>query len=112
LYEEAMAICREEDQPLMLAHTVRHVGDIHRDARRAELGELCYLEALSIYRNNEHTDTLDLANAIRPLAIIKNAAGEVEEATHRWARGCCGKFTKTGTGGRQRRTGALPPVCQ
>jgi len=85
LYEEAVALCREEDDPLMLAHSVRHVGDIHRDAGRAELAEACYLEALAIYRNNEHTDTLDLANAVRPLAILKDAAGEVAEARRLWA---------------------------
>ena len=27
--EEAVAICRELDGPLRLAHTVRHLGDIH-----------------------------------------------------------------------------------
>ena len=80
LYEEAVAICRGEGDPLLLAHTVRHVGDIHRDAGRFELAEPCYVEALTIYRNDEHTEPLDLANAIRPLAILKDNAGEVEEA--------------------------------
>ena len=85
LYEEALAICREEDDQLLLAHTVRHLGDIHQDAGRADLAEPCYVEALSIYRNNEHTGTLDLANAIRPLALLKDNAGEIEEAKRLWS---------------------------
>jgi tetratricopeptide (TPR) repeat protein len=85
LYEEALALCREENDPLLLAHTVRHLGDIHRDAGRASLAEPCYVEAIALYRNDEHAEALDLANAIRPLAILKDDAGEVEEAMRLWA---------------------------
>ena len=85
LYEEAVVICRAEGDRLMLAHTVRHVGDIHREAGRAELAEPCYREALEIYRRNARTEALDLANAIRPLALLKDDAGEVEEAIRLWA---------------------------
>ncbi len=80
LYEEAVTICRKGDDALTLAHTVRHLGDIHQDAGRAELAEPCYHEALALYRSHERTPPLDLANAIRPLAILKDDAGEVEEA--------------------------------
>ena len=84
LYEEAVAICREQDDPLLLAHTVRHVGDIHRDAKRPELAEPCYVEAIAIYRSNALTEVLDLANALRGLAILKDDAGEAEEAKRLW----------------------------
>ena len=49
------------------------------------LAELCYIEAIAIYRSNEHPATLDLANALRPLAILKDDAGEVEAAKRLWA---------------------------
>jgi len=84
LYEEAVAICREEDDALTLAHAVRHLGDIHQDAGRVELAEPCYNEALAIYRSHKETSPLDLANAIRPLAILKGRAGEKEEAIRLW----------------------------
>jgi tetratricopeptide (TPR) repeat protein len=84
LYEEAVALCREEGDPLTLAHTVRHLGDIHRSAGRAELAEPRYHEALALYRSHEGTPVLDLANAIRPLAILKQATGEAEEARRLW----------------------------
>jgi tetratricopeptide (TPR) repeat protein len=84
LYEEAAALCREEGQSLPLAHTVRHLGDIHRSAGRPELAEPCYREALALYRGDGRTAPLDLANAIRPLAILKEDAGEAEEACRLW----------------------------
>ncbi len=84
LYEEAVAICRKLDEPLALAHTVRHLGDTHRDEGRAGMAETCYLEAIELYRGHEQTSLLDLANAIRPLAILMDDAGRVEEARRLW----------------------------
>jgi tetratricopeptide (TPR) repeat protein len=83
LYEEAIALCREEGDPIALAHTVRHLGDIHRDAGHLTQAEPCYHEALALYRGHEHAP-LDLANAIRPLAIRKEAVGEAEAARRLW----------------------------
>lgn len=85
LYEEAVALCREAGEPLALAHTIRHLGDIHLEAGRLELAEPCYHEALTLYRGNERTASLDLANAIRPLAMLKEQKGEVKEARSLWA---------------------------
>jgi tetratricopeptide (TPR) repeat protein len=85
LYEEAVTICRGESDSLLLAHTIRHVGDIHQDAGRPELAEPCYQEALTIYRNHEETAVLDLANTVRPLALLKEENGEVEGAKRLWA---------------------------
>jgi tetratricopeptide (TPR) repeat protein len=83
LYEEAVTISREDGDPLMLAHTIRHLGDIHRDSKRLADAELCYLEALALYRAHE-PDPLDLANAIRQFAILKEATGKAEEARPLW----------------------------
>ena len=38
-----------------------------------------YLEALALYRTQAQPPALDLANAIRPLAILKDTLGDVEE---------------------------------
>jgi tetratricopeptide (TPR) repeat protein len=83
-YEEAVAIYRAQGDALVLAHTVRHVADIHRHDGSRELAERCYQEALHIYRSYERTPPLDLANAIRGLAILKDDAGEAEEARSLW----------------------------
>jgi tetratricopeptide (TPR) repeat protein len=85
LYEEAVSLCRGQSDALRLAHTVRHLGDLHQDAGRLGLAEPCYEEALALYRGSGHTPPpLDLANAIRPLAILRERAGNVVEAAGLW----------------------------
>jgi tetratricopeptide (TPR) repeat protein len=83
-YEEAVGLCRGEDDALLLAHTVRHLGDVHQDAGRPDLAEPCYCEALALYRGHEETRPLDLANAIRSLAMLKERSGELGEAVVLW----------------------------
>jgi len=65
-------------------HTIGHLGNIHLDAGRLELAEPCYDEALALYRENEQTVPLDLANAIRPLAILQKRNGDRELAKSLW----------------------------
>ena len=74
-YEQAVAIFREVGDPLKLAHTVRHLGDVHHEAGRGELAEPCYREALALYRNHEPRQPLNLANAIRSLAVLEGETG-------------------------------------
>jgi len=88
-YEEAAAIYRLADHrtadvPLKLAHTVRHIGDIHRHEGRIEPAESCYQEALAIYRAHAETPPLDLANALRGFALLKEAIGNTQTAKSLW----------------------------
>lgn len=83
-YEKAVAIYRTQGDPLRVAHTIRHVADIHRHQGNWALAERCYHEALDLYREHEHTPQLDLANAIRGLAILKDDSGHVEQAKMLW----------------------------
>jgi ankyrin repeat protein len=83
-YEEAVDILRELNEPRRLAHTIRHLGDVYQDAGRSTVAETCYQEALAIYRSIEDTNPLELANAIRSLAVLKGEAAEIEEATRLW----------------------------
>lgn len=70
-YEESVAILRGEKLPLKLAHTVRHLADIYRHLGEKDRAERCYDEALAIYRSHPETAPLDLANALRGVAILK-----------------------------------------
>jgi tetratricopeptide (TPR) repeat protein len=83
-YEEALALYRAEGDVLRVAHTVRHIGDMHRHEGRLELAATCYREALGLYRPHAETQSLDLANAIRGLAILKGDTGETEQARALW----------------------------
>ena len=83
-YTLAVAFARIRNDPLLLAHRVRHLGDAYRRMGRAALAEPCYVESLSIYRQNEQTKTLDLANAVRGFAVLKQDIGARDEARRLW----------------------------
>ena len=86
-FEEAVAAARTVADPLQLAHAVRHLGDVHRHARRLAAAEACYEEALSLYgRRAAGAATLAHANALRPMAILKEESGQAEEARMLWGR--------------------------
>ena len=85
-YEEAVAAARRTGDLLLLAHAIRHVGDAHRAAGRLVEAEACYDEALALYAEHPDPPALDYANAIRPMAILKEALGETDEARHLWQR--------------------------
>ncbi len=70
-YEEAVALYRELNEPLVLAHAIRHLGDVYHEEGRPDLAEPCYHEALSLYRGHEDRSPVDLANAIRSLAVLR-----------------------------------------
>jgi tetratricopeptide (TPR) repeat protein len=70
-YEEAVVLFRELDAPLMLAHTIRHLGDVYQEQGRPDLAEPCYHEALGLYRSHGDGSSLDLANELRSLAVFR-----------------------------------------
>jgi tetratricopeptide (TPR) repeat protein len=84
LYEEAVAIYRSLDDPLRLAHTIRHLGDILRHEQQHAPAEACYSEALQIYRLHAETPPLDLANALRGFALLKDSNGDTAAAASLW----------------------------
>lgn len=86
LYEEAVVAARRTGDPLLLAHAIRHVGDAHRAAQGLAEAEACYDEALGLYAEHPDPPPVDYANAIRPMAILKEVLGETDEARHLWQR--------------------------
>jgi tetratricopeptide (TPR) repeat protein len=87
-YEEAVSLYRELDDPLKLAHTIRHLGLVHDDARRLKDAERNYDEALAIYRAHATGDTLDYANTVRYPAAIKERLGKTEDSASLWEEAC------------------------
>lgn len=86
-HEEAVALAREGGDSQRLAHALRHLGDVHRRARRLRESHACYEEALSLYGHGAaEAPTLDYANTVRPMAILKEALGETGEARELWRR--------------------------
>jgi tetratricopeptide (TPR) repeat protein len=83
-YKLATAMARVLGEPLLLAHRVRHLGDAYRRLGRADLAEPSYVEALSIYRQHQDAKPLDVANALRGFAILKESTGARDEARRLW----------------------------
>jgi tetratricopeptide (TPR) repeat protein len=88
-YEEAVTLYRQLDDPLGFAHTIRHLGDVYHDSGLPELALPCYREALEVYRAQAKAAPLDLANAIRSLAVLRSEMQARDEARVLWeeARG-------------------------
>jgi len=84
LYQEAADVARSEGAPLRLAHRLRHIGDIYRESGDAERAALHYGEALALYRADPEPPALDLANLLRPLALLSEARDEPDAAQPYW----------------------------
>lgn len=84
--EEAVTVARRAGHPMPLAHAVRHLGDLRRKAGRLAAAEACYAEALALYEGQEEPPALDYANALRPMAILKESLGRAGEARILWRR--------------------------
>jgi tetratricopeptide (TPR) repeat protein len=84
-YARAADVARRQGNSLVLAHRLRHIGDIHQDAGRDAEAAPFYAEALALYRASPERLDLDLANMLRPLAMLKEKAGDRTEAVALWS---------------------------
>jgi tetratricopeptide (TPR) repeat protein len=84
LYEAAVAESRAIGDPVLLAHTLRHLGDVHQDLDQFARAESLYSECLALYRENRSARPLDVANAVRPYALLKERTGRIAEARELW----------------------------
>ena len=97
---EAVGLRRSGGDTPALAHTIRHVADILREQESAAKAAPYYEKAISIYRSHPDTTPLDLANAIRGLALLKASSAspgtqEEEQAILLW-REAAGLYEQAG----------------
>lgn len=84
LYEQAAAAMRTGADPHRLAHTLRHLGLLCAEMDDLAAAETHCREALAIYEANPGAPPLDVANAVRALALVREAAGDLTEAEALW----------------------------
>lgn len=85
LLRQAIAILRTQGDSLALAHTIRHLGDLHRHTGNVAQATSCCAEALDLYRRFEGTAAqLDVANAIRSMALVSEMSGDTDRARTLW----------------------------
>ena len=85
LYREAAEIARRDGDLCAVAHRLRHAGDIHIEEGQVALAAPCYDESLALYRSVDDAPPLDLANLLRPLALLRETQGQPEAALQYWA---------------------------
>jgi len=76
LYAKAADRARAVGADMALAHALRHVADLDREAGRAEQALLAANEAVALYRASPNATSLDLANALRLAALVREALGQ------------------------------------
>ena len=67
-----------------VSRTIRHAADILREQRRRDESALLYAQVLGIYRSHPETPPLDLANAIRGFALLREDEEDPEQAACLW----------------------------
>lgn len=82
LYVEAVEAARRAGEPGLLAHALRHVSDLDREAGRADQALSAAEEAVGLYRAQPDIPRLDLANALRLAALAREALAR--PATEAW----------------------------
>ncbi|MDE2678036.1 MAG: tetratricopeptide repeat protein [Gemmatimonadota bacterium] len=86
LFEKSVAVAREAGDPLRLAHAVRHLGQVNHRLGRLESAGRCLAEAIDLYDQAGTAHPLDHANALRPMAVLREETGDVEGARLMWRR--------------------------
>ena len=74
LYQNAAEALRPLDEPLRLAHTIRHIADIQRGLNLSEQAHTNYAEALAIYRAQPLTSRLTSRTPCVALRFFRRAS--------------------------------------
>jgi hypothetical protein len=83
-YSNAVLLYRELNLPERLAYALRHEADVLREACKGTEAEPLYREAEKIYRQLGDSATLALANTLRGLALVSDAAATKDASKALW----------------------------
>jgi tetratricopeptide (TPR) repeat protein len=83
-YERAADLARAANDMGRLAHAQRHVGDLHRELGQSRAAEAAASAAVAVYRQHAGDASLDLANALRVLALAHESLGQLPAAAASW----------------------------
>jgi tetratricopeptide (TPR) repeat protein len=83
-YERAAALARAANDSDRLAHAQRHVADLQRTLGQYGAAERTASEAVTLLRQGDGPPSLDLANALRVLALAQESLEQWSAAAHSW----------------------------
>ena len=83
-YANAAEIFQDQNDSLAYAHAVRHIADLLQEESNLHDAKPLYEESLNLYRDNLNSKLLDLANTIRPYALLNQKQGHFDLARELW----------------------------
>jgi hypothetical protein len=83
-YADAAKAYRGQNETLAYAHAIRHIADIFCLESNLDEAKPLYEESIQLYRSNLETKLLDLANAVRPYALLQEQFGNLDLAVQLW----------------------------
>lgn len=83
-FRESADAAKKGDSPFLQGHAIRHMADLLRHRHEYERAESMYEQALELLRSDPETDELSIGNLLRPMAILLEQTGRLQEATERW----------------------------
>lgn len=108
LYAEAERAAREARLDDLLAHALRHLSDLDREAGRLDEALHAAEEAVALYRGQAGIARLDLANALRQAALAREALGRPSDEAWREAGALYAELDiAAGVAESERRLGAI-----
>lgn len=83
-YKNALTLAEVDSEEEQIAHITRHIADVECEIGDLKSSRSHYEKALSYYRNNVSKYSLNYANAIRGLAVLKEKTVEYSDAKKLW----------------------------
>lgn len=83
-YAQAAEHCRRPPVSPRLPHVLRHLGMLQFRARNLLAAISCCEEAVELRRREPDTPPLEMANTLRPLALIRESEGRKADAVKLW----------------------------
>lgn len=82
--QAAIALLRQAGDGHALAHALRHAGDIFLEAGEADRAAAALAEAFLLYEASPDASPLEIANAVRSVALLAEALHQPDQARLMW----------------------------
>lgn len=83
-YMKLVKLCQKHDNQPGMAHAYRRMAEIYLEAGHLEKADAYYQKAIRVYNRIAPKNSLDLANTMRELALLKIKQKENQESLAFW----------------------------
>lgn len=83
-YKDALSLAEEVSKPDQVAHITSHIADVEREVGSLKEAQSHYQKALEYYRANLGSHSLNRANALRGMALLKEKMVDYSDAKRLW----------------------------